>query len=370
MATRVVVTGLGAVSPIGNDVASNWENAIAGVSGTDLVTSFDTTTFESKVAGQVKDLKIGDYLEVKEARRMDRFCQFALITSIQAVRDANLVVDASNAEDVAVIYGSGVGGLSTMVEQTLTLNNKGPHRVSPFATTMMIIDIAAGQVAMHFGAKGPNWGIVSACATGAHAIGEAYEIIRRGDAKVVIAGGAEATVIPLGSASFHAARALTTRNDDPKRASRPFDLTRDGFVLAEGGATLVLESLEHAQARGAQIYGEIAGYAATADAYHITAPPDDGEGAVRAMRRALQKAGLRPEDVDYLNAHGTSTPLNDRIETKAIKTVFGEHAYRLPVSSTKSMTGHMLGGAAAVESVYCLMALRHGVIPPTINYET
>lgn len=370
MARRVVVTGLGVVSPVGNDVPTVWANLIAGRSGIGPLTRFDPTAFEARIAGEVRDFRVTDYLEVKEARRMDRFAHYAVAAAKQAQADAGLEVTSENADAIGAVLGSGIGGLETMFDQSNVLQARGPGRVSPFSSTMMIINIAPGQVAIHLGVKGPNWGIVSACATSAHAIGEAYEIIRRGDAEAMFAGGSEATITPLGIAAFTAARAISTYNEEPHKASRPFDARRDGFVLSEGGAVVLLESLEFARARGApRIYGEIIGYGATADAYHVTAPPEGAEGAVRAMRRALAKAGLRPEEVEYLNAHGTSTPLNDKSETEAIKTVFGDYAYRLPISSTKSMTGHMLGAAGAIESIACLMAMCEGVIPPTINLE-
>jgi 3-oxoacyl-[acyl-carrier-protein] synthase II len=358
------------VSPVGNDVPTIWRNLIAGRSGIGPITRFDPTGFDTRIAGEVRDFRVTDYLEAKEARRMDRFAHYALAAAKQAQADAQLAVTAENADAIGAVLGSGIGGIETLIDQTNVLQTRGPGRVSPFSSTMMIINIAPGQVAIHLGLKGPNWGIVSACATSAHAIGEAYEVIRRGDAEAMFAGGSEATITPLGIAAFNAARAISTYNEEPQKASRPFDARRDGFVLAEGGAVILLESLEFALARGApRIYGEIVGYGATADAYHVTAPPEGAEGAVRAMRRALAKAGLRPEEVEYLNAHGTSTPLNDKTETQAIKTVFGEYAYRLPISSTKSMTGHMLGAAGAIESIACLLAMTEGIIPPTINLE-
>lgn len=370
MARRVVVTGLGAVSPVGNDVPSIWSNLLAGRSGIAPITRFDATGFDTRIAGEVRDFRATDYLEPKEARRMDRFAHYAVAAAKQAQADARLVVTPDNAGAIGAVLGSGIGGLETTVEQVHALQTRGPGRVSPFSSTMMIINIAPGQIAIHLGVKGPNWGITSACATSAHAIGEAYEIIRRGDAEAMFAGGSEATITPLAVAAFTAARAMSTANECPEKASRPFDARRDGFVLSEGGAVILLESLEFAQTRGApRIYGEIIGYGATADAFHVTAPPEGGEGAVRAMERALAKAGLRPDEIEYLNAHGTSTPLNDKSETLAIKAVFGDYAYRLPISSTKSMTGHMLGAAGAIESVACLLAMTEGVLPPTINLE-
>lgn len=300
---------------------------------------------------------------------MDRFVQMALAAVKEAQADAKLTIDSSNAERVGVLMGSGIGGIATLMEQAKVLEARGPDRVSPFLVPMMIVDIIAGQTAIFTGAKGPNYAVVSACATSAHCIGEAFEVIRRGDADAVIAGGSEAPIIPIGVAGFTALRALSSRNSEPQRASRPFDAERDGFVIGEGAACMILESLSHAQARGARIYAELKGYGATGDAYHITAPAEGGEGASRAMAIALRKAGLAPEDIDYINAHGTSTPLNDRLETMAIRNLFGPHAYNLAISSTKSMTGHLLGAAGALEAVACVKAIQHSLIPPTINYE-
>ncbi len=369
MQRRVVVTGLGAVSPLGNDVQSTWKGLVEGRSGIGPITAFDASGLEVRIAGEAKGFRPTDYLDVKEARRMDRFTQFAVVAALEAVRDAGLDIKGNNAEAVGVAIGSGIGGIQTIVDQVRVMEQKGPRRVSPFLVPMMIIDMAAGQVSIALGAKGPNVAVVSACATSAHSIGEAAEMIKRGDAEAMVAGGAEAPIIPIGIVAFIQAQALSTRNDEPQRASRPFDAERDGFVAAEGGAVLVLESLEHARARGARIYAELVGYGATGDAYHITAPPEGGEGAARAMRMALRKAGLAPHEVDYINAHGTSTPLNDRAETLAIKEVFGEHAHQLVVSSTKSMTGHLLGAAGALEAIACVKTIQEGVIPPTINYE-
>jgi 3-oxoacyl-[acyl-carrier-protein] synthase II len=369
MQRRVVVTGLGAVTPLGNDVTSTWQGLVEGRSGIGPITAFDASGLEVRIAGEAKGFKATDYLEPKEARRMDRFTHFAVVAANEAVRDAAIDIRGNNAESVGVAIGSGIGGISTIVEQVKVMELKGPRRVSPFLVPMMILNMAAGQVSIATGAKGPNISVVSACATSAHSVGEAAEIIARGDAEAMLAGGSEAPIIPIGIVAFSQAQALSKRNDEPARASRPFDAERDGFVAAEGGAVLVLESLEHALARGARIYAEIVGYGSTADAYHITAPPEGGEGAARSMRMALRKAGLAPEQVDYINAHGTSTPLNDRAETDAIKTVFDGHAYKLAVSSSKSMHGHMLGAAGAMESIVCIKAIGTGVIPPTINYE-
>ncbi len=369
MAERVVVTGLGAVTPLGNDVESSWSALVAGKSGIDTIQAFDASAFPTRIAAEVKGFDPAAVVGTKEARRMDRFVQLAIAAAHQAVRDADLKIDSSNAESIGVIMGSGIGGIATLMEQAKVLESRGPDRVSPFLVPMMIVDMVAGQVAIHTGAKGPNFSVVSACATSAHSIGEAFEVIRRGDANAVIAGGSEASIVPIGLGGFGAARTLSTRNDEPQRASRPFDAERDGFVMGEGAAVLTLESLTHAQERGARIYAEMKGYGATGDAYHITAPAEGGEGATRAMSIALRKAGLTPADIDYINAHGTSTPLNDKLETMAIHTVFGPRAQDVAISSTKSMTGHLLGAAGAVEAMACVLAIVHSVIPPTINYE-
>jgi len=369
VAERVVVTGLGAVTPVGNDVETSWANLIAGKSGMDSIKAFDASAFPSRIAAEVKGFDPAAAVGAKEARRMDRFVQMAIAATKEALADAKLTIDASNAERIGVLVGSGIGGIGSLMEQAKVLESRGPDRVSPFLVPMMIVDIVAGQVAIYAGAKGPNYSVVSACATSAHSIGEAFEVIRRGDADAVIAGGSEAPIVPVGLAGFTSMRALSTRNDAPQRASRPFDAERDGFVMAEGGAILVLESLSHALNRGARIYAEVKGYGATGDAYHITAPAEGGEGAMRAMALALKKAGLAPEDIDYINAHGTSTPLNDRLETMAIRNLFGSRAYDVAISSTKSMTGHMLGAAGAVEAMACVKAIVHSIVPPTINYE-
>ena len=369
MTERIVITGLGAVTPLGLDVGSTWDGLIEGRSGIAPITLFDANELESRIAGEVKGFDADALLSPREARRLDRFCQFALVASREAIADAALVIDDSNSEDVGVLIGSGIGGINTLTEQLEVLRTKGPRRVSPFLVPMFIIDLAAGQVAIAVGARGPNFATVSACATSAHALGEAAEIIKRGDARVMIAGGSEASVVPIGVAGFASMRALSTRNDAPERASRPFDAERDGFVMAEGGGVVVLEAESFARTRGAHIYAELAGYGASDDAYHITAPPDGGEGAVRSMRIALRKAGCDPSDIQYINAHGTSTPVNDRIETAAVKEVFGGHAHRIPMSSTKSMTGHMLGAAGVVEAIACIKAIEESVIPPTMNYE-
>lgn len=369
MTERVVVTGMGAVSPLGNDVESTWSALVAGRSGIDSIHAFDASSFSSHIAGEVKGFDPGSIVGPKEARRMDRFVQLGVAAALEAVKHASLKIDGSNAEDVGVLMGSGIGGITTLMEQSRVLEARGPDRISPLLVPMMIIDLVAGQTAIHIGAKGPNFSVVSACATSAHSIGEAFEVIRRGDAKAMIAGGSEAPLIPIGLAGFASMRALSTRNSEPQRASRPFDAQRDGFVMSEGSAALVLESLSSALDRGARIHAEVKGYGATADAYHITAPAEGGEGACRAMRIALKKAGMDPSEVDYINAHGTSTPLNDKLETLAIKQLFGARANDVAVSSTKSMTGHLLGAAGALEAVICVQAIAHSLIPPTINYE-
>lgn len=369
MSRRVVITGVGVVSPIGIGKENFWQSLSQGKSGIDQITLFDPQDFPSKIAGEVKHFDPHQFLEPKKAKRMDRFTQFALVAAQEAVADAKLQVKASNASQVGVIIGSGIGGLRTLEEQLKVLLSKGPRRVSPFLIPMIIDDIAAGQVAIEFGATGPNWAPVSACSSGAHAIGEAYETIKRGASEIIITGGAEAPVTPLSVAAFSSARALSTRNDEPQKASRPFDKDRDGFVIAEGAGIVILESLESANSRKVPIYGEIIGYGATADAYHITAPDPEGKGAAQAMRLALAEASLKPEDISYINAHGTSTPLGDEFETLAIRQVFGKHAYRLFISSTKSMTGHLLGAAGGLEFIASLLTLKNGIIPPTINLD-
>ena len=368
---RVVVTGTGVVSGVGCDVDTFWESLLAGRSGLGPVTRFDATGCSCRIAGEVRDLDICKYLDVKEARRLDLFCQFAVAAGDQAVQEAGLLDHAGlDPTRVGVMVSSGVGGLQTIYDQVVNLHTRGFRRVSPLTIPMMIPDIAPGFLSIRYGFGGPNFAVVSACATGTHSIGEASWVIRRGDADVMLAGGAENCTVPLGIGAFANMKALSSRNDDPARASRPFEKDRDGFVPAEGGGVLVLEELEHAVARGATILGELTGYGATGDAYHITAPDPAGTGAARAITIALGRAGIGPADVDYVNAHGTSTPLNDRIETKALKLALGEQAYQTPVSSTKSMTGHALGAAGALESIVCLRAMRDGMVPPTINYET
>jgi 3-oxoacyl-[acyl-carrier-protein] synthase II len=366
---RVVVTGLGMITPLGGSVAKTWEGITAGRSGIGPITRFDTTGLETTIGGEVRDFDPLDYMDRKEARRADRFAQFAVATASQAIADAKLEITADLAPRVGVAFGSGIGGVSTVVENVLS-HAKDPRRVSAFMIPMMIIDMAAGEIAMKFGAKGPNMGHVSACASSAHAIGEASEMIRRGNADVMIAGGSEAGLIKIAIAAFNQAHALSRRNNAPEKASRPFDKERDGFVFSEGGGAVILEELEFARARGARIIAELIGYGQSADAHHVTAPAEGGEGAVRAMRMAIDGAGVALTDVGYINAHGTSTPANDGSETAAVRTLFGEHAYRLAVSSTKSMTGHTLGAAGAIEAIFCVLAMRDGVLPPTINQET
>lgn len=370
MSVRVVITGLGCVSPLGNSVPATWEAAIAGTSGAAPITHFDTTQFETKFAAEVKGFDAAELFGRKEARRMDRYTQFGVAAAQEALRDSGLTINESNRDRIGAFIGSGIGGLGTVATEVEVMLTKGPRRVSPFLVPMMLPDSVGGQIAIQFGMRGPNLGIVSACASGTNAVGEAADIIRMGRADVMLAGGAEAAVVPIAVAGFGVMTAISKRNDAPEKASRPFDKTRDGFVIGEGGAVLVLESEEHATARGAHIYGEVIGYGLSNDAHHISAPPEDGAGAVLCMQLALKSAGLGPKDIDYLNAHGTSTPINDKAETNAVKRVFGEAAYDLPISSTKSMTGHLLGAAGAVEAVLCVKAITEGVIPPTINYQT
>lgn len=364
---RVVITGMGAVTPLGHDVESTWRAMLEGRSGAAPIRRFDASGLPVRFAAEVKGWDPIPYLGAREARRTDRFQQFALVAADEALRQAELTIDASNRDDVGVIVGSGIGGLATLAEQIEVLRTRGPERVSPFISPMMLIDLAAGMIAIRTGARGPNFAVVSACATSTHSLGEAYETIRRGAAQAMIAGGSEAGILPIAIAGFAAARALSTRNDAPERASRPFDRDRDGFVMGEGAGILILESLSFARRRGAPILAEIVGYGASDDASHVTAPDEDGAGLQQAIEKALCQAGLRPGDVDYVNAHGTSTPLNDRLETRALKRCFGEAAYRLPISSTKSMTGHLLGAGGAVESIACLLAMRDSMVPPTIN---
>jgi len=364
---RVVVTGIGIMCPLGLNISTTWENLVAGKSGIDYITLFDAGSFETRIAGEVKGFDPISYIDRKEARRMDRFSQFSVAASLEAVEQSGIQINSTNEDDIAIVVGSGIGGLTTLFEQARILVERGPNKVSPFLVPMMISDMAAAQISLTLGVKGPNLCTTSACSSSSDAIGVAYELIKRGGAQAAIAGGSEAVINPIGVAGFNALRALSTKNDEPQLASRPFDAGRDGFVMSEGACLLILESLAHAQKRGANILSEIIAYGASADAYHITQPDEDGGGAVRAMRLALNKAGLAPTDINYINAHGTSTPLNDKTETLAIKTVFGDYASRIPVSSTKSMTGHLIGAAGAIEAAICTMAIQHGIIPPTIN---
>ncbi|HUF12187.1 MAG TPA: beta-ketoacyl-ACP synthase II [Longimicrobiales bacterium] len=370
---RVVVTGLGMLSPVGNDVESSWEALLAGRSGAAPITQFEVTeAFDVRFAAEVKNFDPADYMERKEVRRTDRFTQFALGAAEQAMQHAGLkdALDRIDRTRVGVIIGSGIGGMATFEEQTKVYLERGPSRVSPFFIPMFIADIASGHVSMRYGLRGPNYATVSACASSAHAIGNAYRSIQTGEADVMVAGGSEATVTPLTIAGFSAMKAMSTRNESPETASRPFDATRDGFVIGEGSAVVILEALEHALERGVQILGEVIGYGQTADAYHLTAPAPEGAGAQLAMKAALQSAGIGVGDVDYINAHGTSTPANDLNETLAVKSVFGDKAYDLVMGSTKSMTGHTLGAAGAIETAICMKVLGSGRIPPTINYTT
>ena len=367
---RVVVTGAGAVTPIGNTAEEFWAALLQGTSGIGPITRFDPTGFPTRIAGEVKGFEPLKYLDKKDDRKLDPYLKYAIACSAMAVEDAGLDVERVDGTRFGVLVGSGIGGISTLLDSHDVLNAKGPDRVSPFFIPMLIINMASGLISMRFGAKGPNSAVVTACATGNHAIGDAMKIIQRGDADLMIAGGAEAIIIPLTIAGFCQMKAMSTRNDEPTRASRPFDADRDGFVCGEGGGLIVLESLEHARGRDARIYAELIGYGMTGDAHHMTAPDPEGDGAARAMASALRDAGVSASSVDYINAHGTSTQYNDKFETVAIKRVFGDHARKLAVSSTKSMTGHLLGAAGGVEAIATVFAIHHGVLPPTINYET
>jgi 3-oxoacyl-[acyl-carrier-protein] synthase II len=369
MRRRVVITGLGLITPLGQGKDALWEGLTLPRRVIAPITRFDATGYSTRIAAEVKDFDPTQFMERKDARRASRFIQFAIAATHLALQDAQLAITDANREQIGVLIGSGIGGIDYMDTQVRLLERHGPERVSPFLPAMMISDMASGMVSIQFGIKGPNLCAVTACSTGADAIGLATRLIQYGDAEVMLAGGSEAAIEPIGIAGFCAARAMSTRNDDPEHASRPFDAERDGFVMGEGAGVLVLESLEHAQARGARIYAEVLGYGMTADAYHITQPDPEGDGALRAMRKAIHDAGLQPTDIDYINAHGTSTRYNDAKETLAIKRLLGEDAYRVPVSSTKSVTGHLLGAAGAVEAAICVLALQHQTIPPTINYE-
>jgi 3-oxoacyl-[acyl-carrier-protein] synthase II len=366
---RVVITGLGAVTPLGNSAKTTWERLINGESGINKLSKYEEADFPTKVAGEALEFDPAEFIDPKAARKMDRFTQFAVAASLMAVKDANLTIDESNAERTGVWIGSGIGGMETFEKQFRMYEKRGHRRVSPFFVPMMIPDMASGQVSITLGAKGVNSCTVTACASGANSIGDAFKVVQRGDADIMITGGAEAPITEMAFAGFSSAKAMST-NPDPGNASRPFDKNRDGFVMGEGSGVLVIESLESAQKRGARIYAELAGYGATGDAHHITAPAPEGEGGGRAMKQALEDAGMRPEEITYLNAHGTSTEYNDKYETIAAKNVFGEHAYNLAISSTKSMTGHLLGAAGAVEALFSVKAIEEGIIPPTINYET
>lgn len=368
-APRVFVTGAGVLSPVGNNVEDCWQSLVSGKSGAGPITRFDASDYETRFACEVKDFSFDGVLDRKEAKRMDRFVQFAVVATHEALRSAGLGDQRPDPERIGVIVGSGIGGMETFEEQHTALLQKGHRRVSPFFIPMMISDMAAGQVSIQFGLKGPNYGTVSACASGAHAIGDAFRLLRAGDADVMVCGGAESTITPMAVAGFGNMRALSTRNDDPQRASRPFDVGRDGFVIGEGAGILVLETEAHAKARGATLIAELVGYGASGDAYHITSPCVDGDGAARAMKRALADAAMPLDEVGYINAHGTSTPAGDPIEVTAVKTVFGDHARKLWMGSTKSMTGHLLGAAGGLEAVICALALQRGVVPPTINLE-
>ncbi|OGK95990.1 MAG: beta-ketoacyl-[acyl-carrier-protein] synthase II [Candidatus Rokubacteria bacterium RBG_16_73_20] len=367
---RVVVTGLGALTPLGNTADEFWTALTQARSGIGPITRFDASTYPTRIAGEVRNFDPLRYVEKKEARRLDPYLQYAIACAAMAVEDASLDPAKVDGTRFGVLIGSGIGGIQTLLETHKTLLEKGPDRVSPFFIPMMIVNMASGLVSMRFGAKGPNSSVVTACATGNHAIGDAFKIIQRGDADMMLAGGAEAIIIPLTIAGFCAMKAMSTRNDEPTKASRPFDAERDGFVCGEGGGVVLVEALEHAQRRDARIYGEIVGYGMTGDAHHLTAPDPEGDGAARAMAAALRDGGLEASEVGYINAHGTSTPYNDKFETLAIKRVFGDHARRLAVSSTKSMTGHLLGAAGGIEAIATLLALHNGLLPPTINYET
>ncbi|MFP4416348.1 MAG: beta-ketoacyl-ACP synthase II [Chitinivibrionales bacterium] len=369
MSKRIVVTGLGVVSPIGNDIDTFWESMRTGRSGLDTIQAFDPSKYPCKIAGEVRDLDFSQYVDPKEVRRTDRNILLAIVAAEQAIKNSEIDLESVDRERFATIIGSGVGGISTLESEQTKLLNRGPSRVSPFLIPMMISDMASGMVSIRHGLKGPNYCVVSACASGAHAIGDAFMALKSGMMDIALTGGTEATITPLSFAGFCSMKALSTRNDTPRKASSPFDKKRDGFVMGEGSGIVILETLEHALARNATIYAEMVGYGATGDAHHISAPPPDGEGACRAMKMALRSAELTPSDIDYINAHGTSTPLNDKQESRAILDVFGEEAYTVNISSTKSMTGHLLGASGGIEFIASALALRDGIVPPTINYE-
>ena len=370
MRKRVVITGLGCLSPVGNNVKETWDALLAGKSGAGMITLFDASRHKTRFAAEVKGFDASALFGPRDARKMDRFTQFATAATSEALEQAGLKIDESNRDRVGILIGTGIGGIGTLLDQVDVMGQRGPERVSPFLIPMMISDSAAGMLAIRLGARGPNMSIATACASGNNAIGEATEMIRRGSADVMIAGASEAALVPLAMAGMNVMTALSTRNDDPQSASRPFDRDRDGFLMGEGAGILILESIEHAQARGANILAELSGYGTTDDAHHISAPAENGAGAAISMKLALDDAALDIMDIGYINAHGTSTPLNDKSETAAIKTVFGEQAYQIPISSTKSMTGHLLGASGAVEAAFVVMAIREGVLPPTINYDT
>ncbi len=367
---RVVITGIGAITPIGKTAPDFWNGLVSGKSGAQPIEHFDTTDFPTKFAAQIDGYDESDYFDRKEARRMDKVCQYALIAADEALEDSNLDLDAIDRDRVAVIAGTGIGGMVTFYEQSVAFHEHGPRGVSPFFIPMLIPDMVPGQISIKYGFKGPNFCAVSACATGSHNIGLAYDSIQQGQCDIAVSGGSEAPVSQIGLAGFNSMRAMSTRNDDPKTASRPFDKNRDGFVLGEGAGMLILEEYEHAKARNARIYGEIVGYGFSADAHHITAPDPDGEGVILALKRAFESADIKPEQVEHVNMHGTSTPLGDIAETNSLKKVFGDHAYDINFNSTKSMTGHTLGAAGAIESLATILAIYHGTIPPTINFET
>lgn len=370
MARRVVVTGLGAVSPLGTGIDTNWEALCSGKSGIGTITKFDPSPFSSQIAGEVKDFRSQDFLDKQQVRRLDVFIHYAMAAARMAMEDSGLKIDKSNEHRVGCITGSGLGGLGMLEHFHQVLLERGPRKISPFFIPGIIANMAPGQIAIEFGVKGPNLSIETACAASSHALGESFRMIREGIVDAMITGGAEAVVTPLALGGFCSMRALSTRNDEPEKASRPFDLDRDGFIMGEGAGILILEELDHALERGAPVYAELIGYGLSGDAYHVSAPHPEGEGAIACMKMAIDYAGIKREDVDYINAHGTSTKLNDLSENKAIKAVFGDHAYKLAISSTKSMTGHLLGGAGGLEAIYTVLTLKHGIIPPTTNYET
>ena len=367
---RVVITGIGALTPIGKSAPDFWNGLVSGKNGVRVIESFDTTNFATQFAAQIENYKPEEYLDTKSARRMDKFCQYAMAAAAEAVKDSGLDTESIDKNRVATIIGSGIGGMETFFQQSKDFIERGPRGVSPFFIPMLIPDIAAGQVSIRHGFRGPNYAVVSACATGSHSIGLAYDTIRQGISDYAVCGGAEAPVFEMGVAGFNSMRAMSTRNDEPETASRPFDKTRDGFVLGEGSGIMFLENYESAIKRGARIYAEVVGYGFSGDAYHITAPDPDGNGVIIAMTEALKSAGIKPEEVQHINMHGTSTPLGDIAETNSIKKVFGDHAYKMNLNSTKSMTGHMLGAAGAAESIATTLAIYHGIVPPTINYKT